>query len=63
MRVYEKELLSNINEKITFCLYRNMDKDYIIDTLNNFIYSLPQQTSIDFLLKLCEIRNNIKDRF
>ena len=61
MKIYEQDILDQVNEKIIFSLYRNISKEYIIECLNDFIYNLPKESSVDLLLKLCEIRNKVKE--
>lgn len=56
----EIDMLNIVKEKVIFSLYRNMNKETLLESLNEFIYSLSPDTSVDLLLELCKIRNTIK---
>ena len=60
MNRYEKELLSVITEKVYFNLLYGVDKEILIDEIDDVIYNLPLTCSAELLNNLYRIIDNIE---
>ena len=69
MNRYEKELLDTISQKVYFNLLYGVDKENIIDEIDDVIYNLPLSCSADLLnslyrlIEIIEIGNEIINEF
>lgn len=55
----EKELLSSVEEKVAFCIYKGIDNEYIANELDNIIYNLSEGLSAELFNALYRIQDNL----
>ena len=55
----EKEFLDYLNECITNCLRKNVNKNYLAEWLDDVIYDLPDDTSSELFNILYRIQDNL----
>ena len=55
----EKKYLNYIDERVYFCLQRGIDKKYIAEQLDDVIYNLPEETSLELFNILYRIQDNL----
>ena len=59
MNKYESDFLETIEEKVAFCIYRGIDNKYIAEELDNVIYNLSEDTSVELFNELYRIQDNL----
>ena len=59
MSKYESDLLETIQEKVSFCIYRGIDNNYIANQLDDVIYNLPEDSSAELFNSLYRIQDNL----
>ena len=60
MNRYEHELLGAISQKVYFSLIHGVDKEILIDEIDDVIYNLPLTSSTELLNNLYRIIDNIE---
>ena len=60
MNRYEKELLGVVTEMVYFSLIHEVDKEILIDKIDDVIYNLPLTCSTELLNNLYRIIDNLE---
>ena len=60
MTIKEKEILDYVKEYITSCLYKNVNKNYLVYWLEDIINDLPKDISLELILILYKIHDTLK---
>ena len=55
----EEKYVDYINERICFCLEKGIDKNYIAEQLDDVIYNLSEDTSVELFNILYRIQDNL----